>query len=124
MLKNPENYQEAQTIIRNAVEDNLQTKRMRNAKIRSVIIRCAGIAVAIGLGVKMGDLVVGIAAIISSIILTTPFTLRYSLMIYTKRRILNGEYFRDVPADKIMDAARDYVREYNEYEEKIKKKKK
>ncbi len=122
MLKNPENYQEAQTIIRNAVEDNLQTKRIRNAKMRSVIIVCVGIAVAIGFGIKQGSLVIGILSVLSAIVITAPFTLSYFLMRYTKRRILNGEYFRDNSADKIMDAARDYVKEYNKYEEKIKKK--
>ena len=118
MLNKPENFQEARKIIENAVDDDLQTKRMKNAKLRSMFIFGAGIAAAIGAGVITQDPTIGALSVPSSVIITAPFTLKYFLMKYTKDRIKNGDYFRENDPDKIMDAARDYVDEYNKYEEK------
>ena len=121
MLKNPENYEEARKIIENAVDDELQTKRMKIAKLRWFIALGVGTVASVIIGVKTDDLVLGVIAFANVLILTSPFTIPILRRKAVTDAVHDGSYFDEVPEDKVMYAATDYVREYNLYEKKKKR---
>ncbi len=118
MLEEPKNYEEARRIIENAVDDDLQTKMMKRCKLRIIIVYGVLIAAAVIAGVKTGDTTLGIIAFLNALILGSPFTIPFFKRRSVTKMIHDGSYFEKVDEDKMMHAAIDYVREYNEYEEK------
>lgn len=120
MLEYPENYQEAKKIIVDAVDDDWQRKQMRNAKLRSLLVVALGTGAAVSVGVLTENPVLGAIAFPNAMILAAPFTLPYFMRKRTTNRVHDGSYFADKTEAQIMDAARDYVRNYNEHEEKQK----
>lgn len=118
MLEKPSNYQEAKKIIEDAIDDDLQTKKMRIAKLRSLLVVSLGVGAAVSVGVLTENPTLGAIALPNAMMLAAPFTIPYFLRKSTNKRIKNGTYFEDKSEAQIMDAAEDYVREYNAYEEK------
>ena len=121
MLEKPKNYQEARVIIENAVDDDLQTKRLKMAIFRLLLVVGAGVAASVTVGVKTNDLVLGVLAFAVAIIVAAPFTVPVILKRKVKDDVHAGTYFDDLPEDAVIEAATDYVREYNQYEEKHRK---
>ena len=72
MLENPKNYEEAKKIIENAVDDDLQTKRLKMSKLRLLLVAGVGSAAAITAGVMTEDPTLGAIALSNAMILAAP----------------------------------------------------
>ncbi len=118
MLEKPRNYEEARVIIENAVDDEKQTKETKMVKIRFLSVLGIGIAASVVAGVMNENLIIGVAASANALMIASPFAVPY----FHRKKVINaihdGSYFEKADKDNVMDAAIDYVREYNEYEEK------
>lgn len=118
MLEKPTNYEEAKIILKKMPTDDMQQSKLKTAKLRSMFIVGLGAAAAATVGIVSQDPALGVIAFPNAMLLAAPFTLPYFLRKYTLNRIDNGEYFQDKTEDQIIDAAKDYVEQYNKFEER------
>lgn len=117
MLNYPENYTEARKILIDAVDNDLEKKKLKITKLRTIFITAVGLGVSTALGVTTKDPLVGLITFPNAMLISLPLMIPYFARAKATKKIKDHSYFREHTPDEIIESANDYVTNYNKWEE-------
>ena len=116
MLESPKNYEEAKVIIKNSVGDNYQKHFMRKAALRTAFVSLASFGAAVAVGLISKNQTAALYMLPGSALISLTTLVPFILQHRTNKRIESGKYFENKTEQEIMNIARTYVSDYNNYE--------
>ena len=117
MYEYPENYEEAKIIINKAINDDYTQRKKRVALFVPVFLGTVATAIAAGLSIYSGEPTIAFLGP-DLMMLMSPSILPYLKIRNGINKIKSGEYFKLLSEKEVLEKAREYVREYNAYEQK------